>query len=84
MVSHVMSIKEKMAQMMMVVRDSLERVQASQKAWYDMNEQVRTLNEGDMVLVLCLCHPVHHQIRRTRTPHSRVMLVTESGPHCLQ
>ena len=29
----------------------LEKVQASQKSWYDQNAWVRTLNEGAMVLV---------------------------------
>eukprot|EP00731_Ephydatia_muelleri_P020019 Em0012g844a len=51
-VSHIMSIREKMVQMTTVVRESLEKMQASQKNWYDQNARVRTLNEGAMVLVL--------------------------------
>ena len=44
-VSHKTSIREKMAEMTTVVRESLEKVQASQKSWYDQNARVRTLNE---------------------------------------
>eukprot|EP00731_Ephydatia_muelleri_P012035 Em0006g929a len=51
-VSHIMSIREKMAQMTMVVQENLEKMQASQKSWYDQNARVRTLNEGAMVLIL--------------------------------
>ena len=51
-VSHIMSIREKMAEMTTIVRESLEKAQASQKSWYDQNARVRTLNEGAMVLVL--------------------------------
>ncbi|KAL5489194.1 hypothetical protein EMCRGX_G018260 [Ephydatia muelleri] len=51
-VSHIMSIREKMAEMTTIVRESLEKAQASQKSWYDQNARMRTLNEGAMVLVL--------------------------------
>ena len=51
-VSHIMSTREKIAEMTTIVRESLEKVQASQKSWYDQNARVRTLNKGAMVLVL--------------------------------
>ena len=51
-VLHIMSIREKMAEMTTIIRESLEKAQASQKSWYDQNARVRTLNEGAMVLVL--------------------------------
>ena len=34
------------------IKESLEKAQQSQKAWYDQTARYRTLNEGDMVLVL--------------------------------
>ncbi|KAL5497626.1 hypothetical protein EMCRGX_G014134 [Ephydatia muelleri] len=51
-VSHVLAIRERMEQMSSLVRESLEKAQQSQKAWYDQTARDRTLNEGDLVLVL--------------------------------
>ena len=51
-VSHVLAIRERMEQMSSLVKESLEKAQQSQKAWYDQTARDRTLNEGDMVLVL--------------------------------
>ena len=35
-----------------LVKESLKKAQQSQKAWYDQTARDRTLNDGDMVLVL--------------------------------
>ena len=51
-VSHVLAIRERMEQMSSLVKESLEKAQQSQKAWYDQTARDRTLNEGDMELVL--------------------------------
>ena len=51
-VSHVLAIRERMEQMSSLVKESLEKAQQSQKAWYDQTARDRTLNKGDMVLVL--------------------------------
>ena len=51
-ISHILAMRDKMDLMTKVVHDSLEEAQMKQKTWYDRNARDRTLQEGDMVLVL--------------------------------
>ena len=51
-VSHILAMRDKMDLMSKAMRESLEEAQKKQKTWYDQNARDRTLQEGDMVLVL--------------------------------
>ncbi|KAL5469182.1 hypothetical protein EMCRGX_G030400 [Ephydatia muelleri] len=51
-VSHILSIREKMEVMMEAARENMGKVQQEQKTCYDQNVRTRNLNEGRMVLVL--------------------------------
>eukprot|EP00731_Ephydatia_muelleri_P002194 Em0001g2194a len=45
-------MRDKMEMMTKVVHENLKEAQRKQKAWYDQNARERTLQEGDLVLVL--------------------------------
>ena len=51
-VSHILAMRDKMDLMSKAVREGMVEAQKKQKTWYDQNERDRTLQEGDMVLVL--------------------------------
>lgn len=51
-VSHVLSIREKMEQMFDLVDQNLREAQNRQKQWYDQNSSVRGFQPDDQVLVL--------------------------------
>ena len=51
-VSHILSIREKMEGMSALMQENLEKAQEIQKSWYDKNARQRVFNEGGRVLVL--------------------------------
>ena len=51
-ISHVLSMREKLATMSAIVRENMERAQATQKTWYDRTARTRGFKPGDRVLVL--------------------------------
>ena len=51
-VSHVMSTREKLEQMMNMATSNLEESQVQQKSWYDQRARDREFKPGDMVLLL--------------------------------
>ena len=53
-VSHVLSMREKLEKMAELVQENLAKAQKQQKRWYDQNARQRELKAGDQVLVLLL------------------------------
>jgi len=53
-VSHVLSMKEKMSQMIQLARDNLTKAQRLQKRWYNWTAWEREFHRGDLVLALLL------------------------------
>ena len=51
-VSHILSIRDKMEKMLEAVQTNLEKAQQKQKKWYDKNARQREFEVGDQVLVL--------------------------------
>ena len=51
-VSHVLSMQERLTKLQELVRTNLEQSQAVQKTWYDRNAHLRKFQPGDQVLVL--------------------------------
>ena len=51
-VSHILSIRERMARMMEMARENEARAKDQQKKWYDRNARSRKFKEGDEVLVM--------------------------------
>ena len=51
-VSHILSMREKMEKMAGIVKDNLRTAQARQKHWYDRNARMRELMPGEQVLIL--------------------------------
>ena len=51
-VSHILSIRERMARMMEMARENEARAKDQQKKWYDRNARSREFKEGDEVLVM--------------------------------
>ena len=51
-VSHILSVREKLVTMRELVSTNLQQAQAQQKKWYDHNASEREFQEGDMVLLL--------------------------------
>ena len=51
-VSHVLSIQEKLSKMAEVVNQNMSDAQRHQKLWYDRNARTREFSNGDQVLVL--------------------------------
>ena len=51
-VSHVLSMRTKMEQMMQLVKENLTKSQGRQKTWYDKKACHREFEPGDLVLVL--------------------------------
>ena len=52
MVSYVLSIQEKLANMVELVKDNMEKAQETQKRWYDLNARERSFEVGEKILVL--------------------------------
>ena len=51
-VSYILSVQEKLAGMMELVKQNSIKAKAQQKAWYDRNARERELQPGEQVLVL--------------------------------
>ena len=51
-VSYILSVQEKLAGMMELVKQNFIKAKAQQKAWYDRNARKRELQPGEQVLVL--------------------------------
>ena len=51
-VSHVLSMHDKMAKLQELVHDNLTKAQQTQRSWYDQNARNREFSPGDRVLVL--------------------------------
>ena len=51
-ISHILSMRDKMEKMMETVQTNLEKAQQKQKQWYDKNARQREFEAGDQVLVL--------------------------------
>ena len=51
-VSHVLTMRERLEIMADIVKHNLETVQEIQKRWYDKNARERIFQQGDQVLVL--------------------------------
>ena len=51
-VSHVLMMRERLAQMSELVQENMKRAQQKQKAWYDRNAREREFQPSDKVLVL--------------------------------
>ena len=51
-VSHILSIREKLEKMTDVVGENVQEAQRHQKVWYDRHARVREFSIGDQVLVL--------------------------------
>jgi len=51
-VSHLLSVREKLSKMPDMVHKNLSQVQDKEKQWYDTNSREREFNPGDQVLVL--------------------------------
>ena len=51
-VSHVLMMREKLAQMSELVQENMKTARQKQKAWYDRNAQEREFQPSDQVLVL--------------------------------
>ena len=51
-VSHVLMMREKLAQMSELVQENMKKAQQKQKTWYDRNSREREFHPGDEVLVL--------------------------------
>ena len=50
--SYILSVQEKLAGMMELVKQNVIKAKAQQKAWYDRNARKRELQPGEQVLVL--------------------------------
>ena len=51
-VSYVLSIQEKLANMVELVKGNMEKAQETQKRWYDLNARDRSFEVGEKILVL--------------------------------
>ena len=50
-VSYVLSIQEKLANMVELVKGNMEKAQETQKRWYDLNARDRSFEVGEKILV---------------------------------
>lgn len=51
-ISHVLTVREKLEQMSELARENLTEAQAAQKTWYDRKAREREFKPGNQVLVL--------------------------------
>ena len=51
-VSHVLTVQDRLSKMSELARENLRKAQTVQKRWYDKNSRERTFQAGEQVLVL--------------------------------
>ena len=77
-VSHVLSMREKLEKMAELVQENLAKAQKQQKRWYDQNARQRELKAGDQVLVL-LQTSTHKLLAQWQGPYQVLKKVGEVG-----
>ena len=59
MVSHVIAMRDKMGNMMELVKENVTQSQTGQKRWYDQKARHREFQKGDQVLACFRHRPTH-------------------------